>query len=102
MLSSLASAGVNIISSGDPPEAASSSWVVSLTTESLPLIQSQVEVLLNGTLSGGQSLLPSIQFTEINPALFTPGKQKLAEQILSDLEAGFIDTGVDLATGEIR
>ena len=102
MLSSLASAGVNIISSGDPPEAASSSWVVSLAVESLPLIQSQVEGLLNGTFSGGQSLLPSIQFTEINPALFTPGKQKLAEQILSDLQAGFIDTGVDLATGEIR
>jgi hypothetical protein len=102
MLSSLASAGVNIISSGDPPQAVSSSWVVSLTTNSLPLIQSQVEGLLNGTISGGQSLVPPIQFTNINPAVFTPGKQKLAEQILSDLQTGFIDTGVDLVTGELR
>jgi hypothetical protein len=102
MLSSLAAAGVNIISSGDPPASASGNWVVSLTTDPLPLIQSQVEGLLNGTLSGGQSLAVPIQFTNINPALFTPGKQRAAEQILSDLQAGYIDTGVDLTTGEFR
>jgi len=100
MLSSLAAAGVNIISSGEPPETASENWVVSLTTDPLPLIQSQVEGLLNGTISGGQSLAVPIQFTNINPALFTLGKQRLAEQILSDLLAGYIDTGVDLTTGE--
>jgi len=102
MLSSLAAAGVNIISSGTPPEAASENWVVSLTTDPLPLIQSLVEGLLNGSISGGQSLAVPIQFTNINPALFTPGKQQLAEQILSDLQTGYIDTGVDLTTGENR
>ena len=100
MLSSLAAAGVNIISSGEPPETASENWVVSLTTDPLPLIQSQVEGLLNGTISGGLSMAVPIQFTNINPALFTLGKQRLAEQILSDLLAGYIDTGVDLTTGE--
>jgi hypothetical protein len=102
MLSNLAEAGANIISSGEPPQSASSSWVVSLTTDPLPLIQSQVEGLLNGNVLGGQSLVVPIQFTNINPALFTPGKQSLAEQILSDLQAGYIDTGVDLTTGEFR
>ena len=102
MLSILATAKINIISSGEPTPATRSSWVVSLTTDPLPLIQSQVEGLLDGSLSGGQSLVVPIQFTQINPALFTPGKQKLAGQILSDLQAGYIDTGVDLTTGEFR
>ena len=102
MLSTLAAAGVSIISSGEPPEAASENWAVSLTIDPLPLIQSQVEGLLNGSFSGGQSLVVPIQFTHINPSLFTPGKQQLAEQILSDLQAGYIDTAVDLTTGENR
>ncbi len=102
MLSILAEGKINIISSGEPPQAARSSWVVSLTTDSLPLIQSQVQGLVDGSVSGGQSLVVPIQFTQINPALFTPGKQRLAEQVLSDLQAGFIDTSVDLTTGENR
>ncbi len=102
MLSILAAGKVNIISSGEPPASALSSWVVSLTTDPLPLIQSQVKGLLNGSISGGQSLVVPIQFTQINPLKLTPGKQRLVEQVLSDLQAGFIDTSVDLTTGENR
>jgi len=102
MLSILANAKVNIISSGEPPQAARSSWVVSLTTDPLPLIQNQVKGLLDGSLSAGQSLVVPIQFTQTDQLKFTPGKQRLAGQVLSDLQAGYIDTGVDLTTGENR
>jgi hypothetical protein len=102
MLSILADSKINIISSGNPPDAAKSTWVVSLTTDALPLIQSEVTGLLDGSLSGGQTLSVPIQFTQINPLVFTPGKQRLAQQVLSDLQSGFIDTGVDLTTGEAR
>ena len=102
MLSILATGKVNIISSGEPPQEALTSWVVSLTTDPLPLIRSQVQGLLDGSMHGGQSLVVPIQFTQINPLLFSPGKQRLAEQVLSDLQAGFIDTSVDLTTGENR
>lgn len=102
MLSILAAAKVNIISSGVPPADTSSSWVVSLTTDSLPLIQSTVAGLLDGSLKGGQALTIPIQFTQVNPALLTPGKQRLAQQVLSDLHSGFIDTSVDMTTGENR
>lgn len=102
MLSILADAKINIISSGDPPSAVASNWVVSLTTDALPLIRSTVAGLLDGSLTGGQTLSLPIQFTQINSALLTPGKQRLAVQVLADLQAGFIDTGVDLSTGEAR
>jgi hypothetical protein len=102
MLSILAAGKVNIISSGEIPQAALSSWVVSLTTDPMSLIHNQVVGLLDGSISTGQSLVVPIQFTQINPLLFSPGKQRMAEQILSDLQAGFIDTSVDLTTGENR
>ncbi len=102
MLSVLANAGVNIISSGDPPGSARSTWVVSLTTDPLPLIQTQVAGLLDGSLAGGQALSVPIGFSQVNPALLTPGKQRLIEQILADLQSGYIDTSVDLTTGELR
>ena len=100
MLTILADAKINIISSGVLPKDTISTGVVSLTTDALPLIQNQVTGLLNGSLAGGQTLALPIQFTQINSTVFTPGKQRLAQQVLSDLQAGFIDTGVDLSTGE--
>ncbi len=99
-LAILADSGVNIISSGDPPISARTSWVVSLTSDPLPLIQRQVAGLLDGSLAGGQALTVPIEFTWANPAVFTPGKQRLAEQVLTDLQSGFINTSVDLTTGE--
>jgi hypothetical protein len=100
MLSILADAKINLISSGEPPPGAQSGWVLSLTTDPIPLIQEQVAGLLDGSISGGQTVTVPIQFTLVDPTIFTPGKQKLASQIVSDLQAGFIDTSVDLTTGE--
>jgi hypothetical protein len=100
MLSILAQGGIHIISSGEPPQTASENWVVSLTTDPFALIQEEVIGLLSGSIQGGSTLTVPIQFTNINPNLLTPGKQNLAEQVLSDLQEGYIDTGVDLTTGE--
>jgi hypothetical protein len=61
-----------------------------------------VEGLLSGNIRGGSALMVPLQFANINPNLFTPGKQNLAEQVLTDLQEGFIDTSVDLTTGENR
>lgn len=102
MLAVLASAGVNIISSGTPPEVASANWVLSLDSDPLSVIQNQVKGLLDGSLSGGQALFVPFQFTHINPALLSPGKQRLADEVLSDLHNDRIDTSVDLTTGEYR
>jgi len=40
--------------------------------------------------------------TDQNPALFSTGRQHLVEKMLNDLLAGFIDSGVNLQTGEPR
>jgi hypothetical protein len=102
MLAILANAGVQIIGSGSPPQAAQESWALSIDTDPFPLILGHVEALLDGSLPGGQSLGTPIQFSHIDPGILTPGKQRLADEILADLQADFIDTGVDLTTGEFR
>jgi hypothetical protein len=43
-----------------------------------------------------------LTFLDVNPDLFSPGRQRYAQEVLTDLLAGFIDTQVDLATGEPR
>ncbi len=50
--------------------------------------------------SGGQVAL-QWQLTA-SGAAFSPGRQRLANQLLADLQGGFIDTGVDPQTGENR
>ena len=102
MLSILAQAGINIIGGIEPPASVASSWAVSLTSDPISFTQEQVAGLLDGSISGGQTLTVPIQFTNINPSIFTPGKQRLAQETLSDLQAGYIDTSVDLTTGENR
>jgi K+-sensing histidine kinase KdpD len=93
-------AGIAILSHA--PESVAKSWVVSLDADPLPLIQQTVQGLLDGSLPAGQTLAVPLQFTHINPSLFSPGKQALANQTLSDLQDDYIDTGVDLTTGEQR
>ncbi|OGO26710.1 MAG: hypothetical protein A2136_00695 [Chloroflexi bacterium RBG_16_54_11] len=102
MLSILVAEGVTIISSGAPPANASSSWALSLSADPLALIRDLVAGLLDGAITGGKSLAVPIQFTQVNPELFTPGKQRLAGEILTNLQNDKIDTSVDLTTGENR
>jgi hypothetical protein len=56
--------------------------------------------LMNG--SGGINLDVPLVITDRNAALFSPGRQSLVEKLLSDLLAGYIDTGVNPQTGEPR
>ena len=100
MLNFLAQSGIDILSSGVPSETLRPNWVASLNTDVLALVQSLIPDLLQG--SGGRDLPLPVAITEINPELLSPGKQALANKLLEELQAGYIDPGVDLATGEFK
>ena len=59
-----------------------------------------------GGLSSGESNTtdqnPPLAIENVNDALLSTGRQRLVEQVRDDLADGFIDTGVDLQTGEAR
>jgi hypothetical protein len=90
-LNYLAQAGVNIISSGSPSETLSPNLVASLSSDPIPLVLEILPDLLNG--KGGMDLPMPLEITDVNPDLFSPGRQRLAEEILADLVADYIGTG---------
>ena len=78
-----------------PSEAVRARWAVSLRpAEILPVVLELLPDLLNG--EAGVKIAMPLTLLDVNPDLFSPGRQRLAQETLDDLLAGFIDTGVDL------
>jgi hypothetical protein len=100
LMRALAQAGVNIISSGPPPEDIKAQWIASITTDPVVPILEHLPDLLAG--KGGIDMPAPIVIRDVNPALFSLGRQNLVEKILNELLGGDIDTGVDPQTGETR
>ncbi|MDI6769366.1 MAG: hypothetical protein QMD04_06795 [Anaerolineales bacterium] len=67
-------------------------WIVSIQPNGIPAIQQIFPDLVAG--KGGQNISIPLFLTDINPDLLSEGKQRLVEEILSDLQAGYIDPGV--------
>jgi hypothetical protein len=98
MLNLLAQNNVQLIGSQPMPAGMKAHWIASI----LPA-DAELHSLLPGLVDGksaGQVDLP-LDFFDIQENL-SPGKERLARQYLADLLAGYIDTGIDLETGEIR
>lgn len=98
MFEILAQAGIAMIGVKLPSPELSKNWAVSLTSDPLPLVKQVLPDLIRG--KGDLNLSVPIDFSDINPDLFTPGRQILARKILAELVAGYIDTGVNPETGE--
>lgn len=93
LLRYLTQAGVNVIGGVRPPDDIRDRWVVSIRNPDLDGIYLEYwPLLLEGET--GQALPLRVSLADINPELFSPGKQRMAEELLTDLEAGYIDTGV--------
>jgi hypothetical protein len=87
----LAEKGVKLIGSEPPPAGLESSWVASLRPDPLPAVYEGVPALLSG--ENGIDLPATLKIMDINPDLFSVGRQRLAEEIMADLLAGYIGTG---------
>jgi hypothetical protein len=63
-------------------------WVTSLSPDTIGAIQAAWPNLIAG--QGGQAVQSPLTFTNVDPNLFSPGKQAQAGQVLADLLAGRI------------
>jgi hypothetical protein len=101
LLKALADAGINMIGTGSPPPDIRSNWVAGIGfSDPVTAVQELWPALLDG--QGGKSVALTVELKDVNPQLVSPGRQQLVEEMLLDLQAGYIDTGVDPATGESR
>jgi hypothetical protein len=67
-------------------------WVVTLQSDYLAALQTAWPDLIAG--KGGQEFAAPLAFTDVNPDLFTPGKQLNAQKVLADVLAGLISTDI--------
>jgi len=96
----LVQAGVNLIGGETPADPLRANWVATIRSDQAQAIRQLWPKLLDG--GGPFSESAALTLTDVNPALLSPGRQRLVENILADLLAGYVDTGIDPQTGEPR
>jgi hypothetical protein len=96
----LADAGMVLIGGDDPPALVKGQWAATIQPDWVTPVREIWPRLLAG--EGGISLDVLLVIENRNPDLFSPGRQRLVEETMSDLLGGYIDTGVDPVTGEPR
>ena len=100
LLEYLAQAGVILIGGVEPPASLGDHWVASILSDWITPVREVWPRLLAG--EGSNSLDVIIVIDNRNPTLFSIGRQRLVDLTLSELLAGYIDTGVDPMIGDPR
>ncbi len=67
-------------------------WVMTIRPDELKAIQAAWPILVSG--KGGQTVQSPLGLADVDPTLLSPGKQRLVQQVLDDLLAGRLATGV--------
>jgi hypothetical protein len=92
LLEALAEAGIWLIGSQSPPANLRDQWVATVSQDIPGAIEAVWPDLVAGR--GGKELSAPIQLTDINPELLSPGRQFLVEELIGELENGYVETGV--------
>lgn len=96
LLSELAQAGINIIGGVPAPASLRENWVASIIpADPIQAVPELLPDLLAGE-AGAMVEMPLV-ITDVNSDLLSPGRQRLVEDMMSDLLAGYIDTGIETA-----
>jgi hypothetical protein len=73
------------------PEQLPAGWVMTIRPDVIKAIESAWPQLISG--QGGITVQSPLGIADVDPNLLTPGKQRLVEQTLADLQAGLIGIG---------
>lgn len=90
--------GMILIGGEEPSEELKPQWVATIRSDPGQAVRDIWGDLLVG--EGGTSLQMPLIIEDVNTEYLSPGRQRLLEDIMRDLLAGFIDTGIDPLTGE--
>lgn len=88
---SLGQTGAKIIGT-TVPNPRPGGWVMGVQADAVKAIQTAWPELMAGR--GGQSIPSPLGLADVDPAYLTPGKARLVQKVLDDLQAGRISTGV--------
>jgi hypothetical protein len=91
LLLSLAQQGYILIGGQTPPDELRPIWAATITQDLASPLRDLWENLLAG--QGGLTVTASIQITDINPDLFSQGKQRLVNELIEKMDAGLVYPG---------
>lgn len=90
----LASKEIHVISDALPPASGDPNWVATVNTgDSQSLIRQLWPALMAGT--GGELAETALGLEAVNSTWLSPGRQQYVEEVMSDINEGVIDTGVE-------
>ena len=72
------------------PEQRPAGWVMTIQPDVIQAIENAWPALVSG--QGGITVQSPLGLADVDPSLLSTGKQRLVEQVLSDLQAGLIST----------
>jgi hypothetical protein len=98
MIATLVESGMIVLGGRKPSNELLTNWVATIRENPAEAIRELWEDLPGG--QGGAIIPVPITISDINPELFSSGRQRLAEAILEELLEGFIDTGVNALTSQ--
>jgi len=70
------------------PEQLPAGWVMTIQPDVVKAIQNAWPTLIGG--EGGVTVRSPLGLSDIDPSLLSPGKRRLVEQMLQDLESGYV------------
>lgn len=92
LLNYLAEMEINLIGTGAPPTGLDDKWIGTIGGDFQSAIRAAWPDLI--TDHGGATHSVQLTISNINPNLFSPGRQRLVDNMIAEMGAGFIDTGV--------
>lgn len=88
----LAQLGVGLIGSAAPP-GSEVQWIATISTDIPAVLETIWDELVSG--HGGLSISPPLKLTNIDEEVLTPGRQRLIEGLIQEIQDGFVDPGVE-------
>jgi len=89
LLTYLGQAGVELIGNDPPPIGLREQWIASIQADLATAIRDTWSTLLAG--EGASAIPVSLSVNHINDEILTPGRLRLLEEMVANLESGFID-----------
>lgn len=99
-IEALAQAGFNIIGSYGAPMELFDHWIAAVEPDPVSAALEMLPRLLAG--EGGLSREMPYTLMDVNPNLLSEGRRLYVEELIAEVMAGYLDTGIDPLTGDPR
>lgn len=89
----LSQSELHMIGTSSPPPGSEAHWIATINIDIATSLETIWSELFAG--HGGLAVSPPLKLTDINGQVLTPGRQRLIEEFIQEIQGGFVDPGVN-------